>query len=133
MSTRAEPTEVPDHDGLDIRSALDDPTAAAGQLAAILLAEATSTFRGRVPIDGIAQLVTAGCYTRSLSRPPRWPLPSAGTTRNADAGSNHSLRPSSGPGAALMLSKPHTLFEQIQPRQDMSRRTHAPSRRSFVQ
>jgi len=70
MSTRAEPTEVPDHDGLDIRSALDDPTAAAGQLAAILLAEATSTFRGRVPIDGIAQLVTAGCYTRSLSRPP---------------------------------------------------------------
>jgi polyhydroxyalkanoate synthase len=58
MSTRTERSAAPDQDRLGIRSALDDPTAAAGQLAAILLADATSNLRGRVPVDGIVQLLT---------------------------------------------------------------------------
>jgi len=53
-----------EQDPLGLCSALDDPTAAAGQLAAILLADATSNFRGRVPVDGIVQLLT-GCCTGS--------------------------------------------------------------------
>ena len=58
MSTRTERSTAPDQDRLGIRWALDDPTAAAGQLAAILLADATSNLRGRVPVDGIVQLLT---------------------------------------------------------------------------
>jgi poly(3-hydroxyalkanoate) synthetase len=58
MSTRTERSTAPDQDRLGIRSALDDPTAAAGQLAAILLADATSNLRSRVPVDGIVQLLT---------------------------------------------------------------------------
>ena len=53
-----ESTAAAGHDRLGIRSALDDPTAAAGQFAAMLLAEAMSTVAGRVPVDGIAQLAT---------------------------------------------------------------------------
>ena len=56
MNTRTKRTAAPDRGRLGIRSALDDPTAAAGQLAAILLADATSNLRGRIPVDGIAQL-----------------------------------------------------------------------------
>ena len=58
VSTGTEPTAAAGHDRLGIRSALDDPTAAAGQFAAMLLAEAMSTVGGRVPVDGIAQLAT---------------------------------------------------------------------------
>src|ERR1700758_1311927 len=57
MSTRTERSAAPDPDLMGIRSALDDPTAAAGQLAAILLADATSNLRARVPVDGIVQLL----------------------------------------------------------------------------
>jgi polyhydroxyalkanoate synthase len=58
MSTPTERSTASNQDRLGIRSALDDPTAAAGQLAAILVADATSNLRGRVPVDGIVQLLT---------------------------------------------------------------------------
>jgi len=58
VSTGTEPTAAAGHDRLGIRSALDDPTAAAGQFAAMLLAEAMSTVTGCGPVDGIAQLAT---------------------------------------------------------------------------
>ena len=73
MSARTGHGTAPDRDRLGIRSALDDPTAAAGQLAAILLSDATSNLRGRVPVEGIIQLFTGlvghpGRVVRRLGR-----------------------------------------------------------------